>query len=75
MENQQSPGGPNENGRKAHPPKTKDSSTIFAQWTKQPADSELMRTVHAEVNRQDELEACGYQSPSWRALKALMRVH
>jgi len=33
-----------------------------------------VRTIHTETSHQDDLEAGGYRSPSWRLLKALQQV-
>ena len=45
---------------------------LQVRWLAQSAD--LIRTIHVETNRQEDLEAGGYRSPSWRLLRALKQV-
>ena len=41
-------------------------------WQAQPLD--LLRLIHAETHHQNNLEASGYRSPTWRVLRALQSI-
>ena len=41
-------------------------------WQAQPLD--LLKLIHAETHHQNNLEASGYRSPTWRVLRALQSI-
>jgi hypothetical protein len=46
---------------------------LQALWQGTPLD--LLRSVFKEIQYQDRIEACGYRSPTWQILRALLSVN